>query len=637
MFMPRRFIVSFFLFTLVVSSNHNLQAQTYLNNLQTFKEFKKLSGEPLSDKYSQVISVKVAVHIPSRQVYFISSSQYRYHFEFCIQELGYDKGNVGFNAENYFGPLQNRTYLLGNINYFESTGSWVLEISPFDNMDAESILMLYNQLKPKVFFGPKLRFLLNSTHTEALYDSHKLNIPVITTSEIFKNQNYQAISKFQGYGLLRILDENTNPDDLKPNEIVILKGSMINLPPVAGVITTGLQTPLSHLSILAINRKIPCIAYRNALSDSAILKLVGTNVHLKVKADTFYLVPSRFKTTSHHNQQLVVLKKDFTADSLISVQQLSPASVSYVGNKAANFGLLAKISNRSGFKVPESAFAIPFYYYEQHVKNSNADSLIAELLADTAIDKNPEMLRQKLKAIRKQIKISPIDTLFLAAVEKEIKSLGSYTRIRFRSSTNAEDMRGFSGAGLYDSKTGISGDSVKTIERAIKEVWASLWNYNAYLERSLFNIDQRSVAMGILVHRSFPDETANGVAITKNIYRPGNYGFVINIQAGNEAVVDPQHGLVCEQLVCYPRISSNLFKDKKIVEILTYSDLSPDALLLSENELIHLANALDKIKSAMYKNSSTRKAYLDFGLDIEFKIDGLNRTLYIDQVRIYND
>ena len=51
--------------------------------------------------------------------------------------------------------------------------------------------------------------------------------------------------------------------------------------------------------------------------------------------------------------------------------------------------------------------------------------------------------------------------------------------------------------------------------RALKVVWASLWNFRAYEERAFFGgAAGRSSTMGVLVSRAFTDELANGVAFT---------------------------------------------------------------------------------------------------------------------------
>jgi phosphoenolpyruvate synthase/pyruvate phosphate dikinase len=212
---------------------------------------------------------------------------------------------------------------------------------------------------------------------------------------------------------------------------------------------------------------------------------------------------------------------------------------------------------------------------------------------------------------------------------------GEYTRLRFRSSTNAEDARGFSGAGLYTSRTAILGDSIKTVEKAIKKVWSSLWNERAYLERELYHINHKQVFMGILVHRSFPDEHANGVAITANLYRPENNGFVINVQLGEQSVVKPDSGVVCDQFVCYPPQEQNLYSQNNTIEVITLSNLNNGHMVLNTDEITQLAKALYIVKQHFYYTPLGVGDYLKFALDIEFKFDGPNNTLYLKQARIY--
>ena len=50
-----------------------------------------------------------------------------------------------------------------------------------------------------------------------------------------------------------------------------------------------------------------------------------------------------------------------------------------------------------------------------------------------------------------------------------------------RSSTNAEDLPGFNGAGLYDTVANVRGKAA--LGEAVKQVWASLWNLRAVEER----------------------------------------------------------------------------------------------------------------------------------------------------------
>jgi phosphoenolpyruvate synthase/pyruvate phosphate dikinase len=61
-------------------------------------------------------------------------------------------------------------------------------------------------------------------------------------------------------------------------------------------------------------------------------------------------------------------------------------------------------------------------------------------------------------------------------VKNKINNFQDFPAFRFRSSTNAEDLESFSGADLYSSYSAKKDHPTKTIDRAIKKVWASLWN-----------------------------------------------------------------------------------------------------------------------------------------------------------------
>lgn len=307
-----------------------------------------------------------------------------------------------------------------------------------------------------------------------------------------------------------------------------------------------------------------------------------------------------------------------------------------MGYKASNFGILFQISKKQAFKVPEGAFAIPFHFYKQHIQRSESELLIRQLLSGKGKTQSPDSLKRVLKNIRKAIVAAPLDSALLQSINRKVAK-SKWTRMRFRSSTNAEDAEGFSGAGLYASKTGVLNDSLKSFEKAIKEVWASLWSYPAYAEREYFNIDHRSVYMGILVHRSFPDEAVNGVAITKNLYRPGYNGFVVNAQLGDENVVKPKPGTVTDQFICYPDNADPIFQRKNTVDIITQSSLNGDKLVMTEKEIQHLANQLERIKRYFFDRFFMYHSYLDLGLDVEFKLEGKKRELYIKQVRMFND
>jgi pyruvate, water dikinase len=238
-----------------------------------------------------------------------------------------------------------------------------------------------------------------------------------------------------------------------------------------------------------------------------------------------------------------------------------------------------------------------------------------------------------LKLIRKEIKKAPIDLTLLKLVNAQLAPGISY---RFRSSSNAEDLANFNGAGLYDSYSGIKGDSIKTVENAIKKVWASVFNAEAFTERKLFNMAESSVAMAVLVHQGFPTEEANGVAITKNLFRSGGAGFTINVQIGEESVVAPRDTVQCEQMVI---IAQEIFfgdGNKVYPQYIARSNMTTKPVLTA-SQIEQLYFALEKIKWINYakllKLYGTLE-YENFALDIEFKFD--KGKLFIKQVRPFN-
>jgi len=94
------------------------------------------------------------------------------------------------------------------------------------------------------------------------------------------------------------------------------------------------------------------------------------------------------------------------------------------------------------------------------------------------------------------------------------------------------------------------GDEDRPVDVAIKTVWASLWNLRAFEERDYANVEQTSVAMGVLVHAAFTNERANGVGVGRNILNPirGDQ-FYFNTQAGEASVTNPAPGIVTEQVI----------------------------------------------------------------------------------------
>jgi hypothetical protein len=540
-----------------------------------------------------------------------------------------------FNANNY-SSSNKRQFVLGNINYYSAKNTYTIEFASSEIISNNDIELFEKCNKEKLFNGNLYFFVATNKQLSDLSTLQTI-IPTKTPSEMYEGLIYQPIVKKETYGMLRKISMDSLKNTiLNEHDILLIDGSPLEVAAVAGIITTAFQAPLSHLCILSQNRKTPFCAYKNAWTNTYIDALNNTYVHYTVANNSMYITPSTFAEMQAHKgveRKHINLKPDYTKQQIIPIKNINHNSVSYAGGKAANFGELYRIKNNNSFELPSGAFCIPIYFYKNHTHVNAVDSLITQGLAE--IKRDSSSTKIVLKKIRKAIKNATISSELLLNIEKQMAEQKDAKYWRFRSSTNAEDIDGFNGAGLYDSKTGAISDTTKPIEKAIKAVWASLWNDRAYAERQFFKINQDSVAMAILVHPAFGDEDMNAVAITKNSYREEMHGFVVNIQKGELPVVFSSNDITTEQLIIYDETEYQ--RANKIVEYLSYSSLNNKKPLLTDAQNQQLYNALYYIKNHYFYTlrNNKNKRYEAFAMDVEIKWK--NGKMFIKQARIFND
>jgi hypothetical protein len=121
------------------------------------------------------------------------------------------------------------------------------------------------------------------------------------------------------------------------------------------------------------------------------------------------------------------------------------------------------------------------------------------------------------------------------------------------------------------------------------------------------------------VHPAFGEEAINGVAITKNLYRPEINAYILNMQKGEVPVVNPPEGVTFEQTILFDEYEYN---NRNILsDYISYSSINNLKPLLTEEELENLRIVLRAIKMHFYDDLTIMKenSYNNFGLDIEFK------------------
>jgi hypothetical protein len=259
------------------------------------------------------------------------------------------------------------------------------------------------------------------------------------------------------------------------------------------------------------------------------------------------------------------------------------------------------------------------------------------LMADPEFRDKAAVRDAKLRDLRTDMLKAPMDAAFSALLKAKLQADYPGQTMRFRSSTNAEDLDGFPCAGCYDSHTGDPADWDGDLLMAVKQTWATVWKYRTFEERSYHSIDHKKVGMALLVHHNFPNEDANGVAVTANPFDQAGLepGFYVNVQHGGDAeVVKPPAGVTSDEFLyqfSYPG---------QPVIFLSHSSLIPaGATVLNREQTYQLGMALDAIHkrfSPAYGPEAGNKGW--YAMDIEFKFDSEadgKSELYVKQARPY--
>lgn len=610
----------------------------YLNELIDEVAFEVLSSDPPRTHFGKVKSVKFIYSSKDDQVYYMNTKMYQLHYDFAEDAMGFDQGRHSFNTVQYRDHPKRYLYT-GSLNYYESQNRYVLQFIAANEIKCDFIETVFNRMKETSFIGDDLEFYSIKPGWDNCDVKH------VDAEVLFKGQNYQALNLTENYGYLRKIDiENLENEYIGRRDLVLTNGIPNDLPVVAGIITTEFQTPLSHINVLSNSRGTPNMALRDGWDNKKIEKLIDQLVYIKVDADDFVLRPASMEEAEkfwekREPQNPIFLKKDIEFKELISMEDADQSYLHRIGGKASNFAeILNSATEEQAISVPEMGFAIPFYYYDQHVKSHGIQTLLDSFLESREFKTNPTVRRAALADIRTRIEHNPLDPELIRLVEAKINYFRDFDAFRFRSSTNAEDLEDFSGAGLYTSKSAKKGHSTKTVENAIKKVWASLWNWRAFEERDYFKIDHKTCAMGILAHRSFPDEDANGVLITKNLYN-GNPGFIINAQYKEYSIVFPEPGMLHDQIMVV--LWSLNPRKPYTVEYLSFSNVPElkGKTVLTDDEVIELSQQAMAVKRRFYYDleHNCDCVFDDFGVDIEFKIDSTTepRKIYIKQARLF--
>ncbi len=621
------------------------------------------------------------------RVYFQNTGEHPLHYGFARTVLGLALTLDEYEGRAYHG--EDREFLAGSVVLYpdlslesgclsrEVSAPLTIEFFPSDDLSPRLALRAYQLIEERLLFVPlaggthRLFYLPASATRDRELSEEAARFAAFAAlwlrrEELYGGLRLQLLNRGVGYGTLRVM----SPEELEVTpgsyqDILVLTRLPNEAPLAGGTITEELQTPLAHVNVAARARGTPNLALLGASGDPRVAPLVGRLVRFEVHEVGFSLT----ETTQAEAEafwsglfpaEVTRLEFDVERQGLLPFDEVGFHDALAAGVKAANLAELHQL-------LPEIApdgFVVPFFYYDQFMsapvtegglcrdaeedcrdegrptpvcgavadfcvtwerEEASLYDYVDLLLADGTFAGDTVYREAALDGLRYLIHHVPVSGELAELLDGQVSAVFGTGTVRLRSSTNAEDLPDFSGAGLYRSVSAEVDD--RRPSSRIRKVWGSVFNFRAFEERTYWNIDHRTVRMAVAVHRSFPDEAANGVVITQNISDPAVAGYYVNVQLGEESVTNPTDGSLPEIFVVL-RASGG----REVVR-LRYSSLSPAAPIMTPAEVEALFRAVQTIQhhfAALYGADAGTLA-----LDLEFKLHGPGRQLIIKQVRPY--
>ena len=489
----------------------------------------RLSKTTRGSEYS-----KFVLDVKTNNIYFIDSNVFTLHADFVVdylQKLPRTPANMRAYNKNY--GTQKPQFILGYLTHYPNINEWTFSFWEGDAIQVNDIRRTYKRLQ-QTFAIANLKFRPDSSNQEKVAKQLKpYRIASINNNQIYKALPYQAFNVGQTIGTLQIVPPNANIEAIAfaDDEVVLLQTSYPDIAPVAGIITTQFSTPLSHVNLRASAWGIPNATIKNANTDYA--KLNGKTVFYQVNEDGFMLREATPDEALQHKNAVTTKTKvvmptvDLNATALLPLAEISATDATKYGAKTSNLGEIVR-SHLGDVNVP-NGFGVPFSYYVAHIKTHGIDAKIAAMLQDARFGSDAAWRKQSLNDIRKIIQQAPLDAAVLKRIAAQWQSQLKGAGVFVRSSTNAEDLKGFNGAGLYDTVPNVKDETA--LEAAIKQVWASCWNLRAVEERNHFGIPHAQVYPAVLVQTGV-NAAAAGVLLTTDIWGHQPRTYTINAKWG---------------------------------------------------------------------------------------------------------
>ncbi|MFD9793595.1 PEP/pyruvate-binding domain-containing protein [Streptomyces sp. NPDC059070] len=512
-----------------------------------------------------------------------------------------------FNASVYMDP--DRRFLLGVLSLHTDRDAedrertfLVLETTEADTMSGELLTFFYEFVRERV--DGRLPVLLkpaNHGQEEELAAISDRLVPRVLSHELFGTRTRTPLNPGEATGRLRFFRTNEEyaAAGTAPGwaDIVAMPCLPDDIPRVAGFLNTAPITPLSHTNVLASGWGIPNAIVRDLEQLVEKDGLDGAWVHYRVGEDEIRLERLEqepvLRAPAWH-QQRIRLEPPLLEDTpVLSLHRLRAADSDRYGTKAANLGelhhvldsrtadltafygrprppredLYGHLATRLGLDAPTTpelrstaadfvsstvaapeGVALPFALQQHFLASSPAiQQGIGKLKMALELDAT-EVLDPLCLQLQQLIRHTPVPESVTRRISQAFPAPpAAQGRLVVRSSSNAEDLPGFSAAGVYDSVTTVHGTA--ELLDAVRQVWASLVSPRSVRLRHQVGISLDDTYMGVIIQEYVP-ASLGGVLVTCDPTRREDFRNVyLNCSPGSpERVVE---GTVLPQQYLY--------------------------------------------------------------------------------------
>lgn len=472
-----------------------------------------------------------------------------------------------------------------------------LETVEIDNMSSEMLRYFYGFVKDHL--DPALPLLfkpanhLQETIVSAIPPGE---LPRVFSHQIFSSARYIALNAGRAKGRLRVFRSEAEYraafHTLEWYDIIVMDRVPDDIPRLSGIVNAKHTTPLSHTNVLASGWRIP-----NAIQLGIFDRIEREGLELQwveYAVDPLFLQvkltklerPLELSQRPAWSIQRIKLEEPETMNTpIVELDRLRMSDRYRYGTKAANLGELRHVLDRGserlvGFykvKRPPRPHLLPYLarllgvpenqsaselsrvaseYLRAHVKIPRGIAIPFSVQQEF-LESSPRV-QQGIGKLKMALELDAreVDPLCLSLQnlirgmrvparirdyidERIAESLSGVSSFVVRSSSNAEDLEGFSAAGIYESINHVT--TAEKILASIKEVWASLVSPRSVRLRHEVGIALDDCYMGVIVQEEVPAELG-GVLVTANpLNREGDFRNVY-LNVSDKSVISVVQG-----------------------------------------------------------------------------------------------